>query len=464
MATNYNYFGNLVTSGLVLNLDAAKVDSYPGAGTVWRDISGNGNNGTLTNGPTFTGIGKQAAIVFDGTDDYVTGSVINATTELSVFSFRNPKPRPGSVYPVLIGKWFVTPGDNRSWLIGSQPGGIESVVISSDGTYFNSTIKRYEFSSSFSNNIWSQVGFTFNNGVLIPYLNGAPVNYTASINANITRIHTSSIGYTIGSAQDGAFNLYFSGSVASSQIYNRAISQFEVWQNFNALKGRYGIPDIVTNGLVLNLDAGNPFSYLSGSSGTTWTNTVTVSSSISGTLVNGSVYANGAISFDGVDDRIGTNYSPTSYINTTQIIWYKWNGVNQLKVLSYFGNSGGNGFGLLLNDGSDGGNVGSRISVLYGGTYYNALNTGSLYAQLVSNQWCQLALTRDSSITTLYQNGNLIGSTSRTPNTSASYNFSYGDTTVGAAGNVSNMQFYTRVLSQAEITQNFNALRGRYGI
>jgi hypothetical protein len=58
----------------------------------------------------------------------------------------------------------------------------------------------------------------------------------------------------------------YTGSVYNTQLYNQALSPFQVWQNFNALKGRYGIPDIVTNGLVLNLDAGNPYSYLSGSS------------------------------------------------------------------------------------------------------------------------------------------------------------------------------------------------------
>ena len=179
--------------------------------------------------------------------------------------------------------------------------------------------------------------------------------------------------------------------------------------------------------------------------------------------MNGPVYANGAITFDGVDDRIGINYSPTSYANTTQIIWYKWNGVNQHAVLTYLGSSGGNGFGFYLHDGASGVD-GNRVGVLYGGSFYNALNTGSLYASLTSSQWCQLTITRDSSTTILYQNGNLIGSTSRTPNTTTSYNFSYGDNTAGAAGNVSNVQFYNLVLSATENTQNFNALRGRYGI
>lgn len=44
---------NIVEDGLVLYLDAANKKSYPGSGTVWKDLSGNGNDGTLTNGPTF---------------------------------------------------------------------------------------------------------------------------------------------------------------------------------------------------------------------------------------------------------------------------------------------------------------------------------------------------------------------------------------------------------------------------
>jgi hypothetical protein len=71
MSTIYNYTGGLITEGLVLNLDAAKRDSYPGSGTLWKDLSGNGNNGTLTNGPTYTGVSKDASIIFDGVDDYV---------------------------------------------------------------------------------------------------------------------------------------------------------------------------------------------------------------------------------------------------------------------------------------------------------------------------------------------------------------------------------------------------------
>ena len=56
------------TDGLVLALDTANRKSYPGSGTVWNDLSGNGNNGSLINGPTFNGA-NGGSIVFDGVDD-----------------------------------------------------------------------------------------------------------------------------------------------------------------------------------------------------------------------------------------------------------------------------------------------------------------------------------------------------------------------------------------------------------
>jgi hypothetical protein len=69
MAGRISYYGNIVKDGLILDLDAAKRDSYPGTGTTWNDISGNQNNGTLVNGPTFNS-GNGGSIVFDGVNDY----------------------------------------------------------------------------------------------------------------------------------------------------------------------------------------------------------------------------------------------------------------------------------------------------------------------------------------------------------------------------------------------------------
>ena len=69
---------SIVTDGLILYLDAANKKSYPGSGTVWSDLSGNANTGTLTNGPTFDS-SNNGSINFDGTDDLVECSSISST-------------------------------------------------------------------------------------------------------------------------------------------------------------------------------------------------------------------------------------------------------------------------------------------------------------------------------------------------------------------------------------------------
>jgi hypothetical protein len=59
-----------VNTELVVCLDAGNLKSYVGSGTTWNDLTKNGRNGTLTNGPTFSGA-NGGTIVFDGTNDYV---------------------------------------------------------------------------------------------------------------------------------------------------------------------------------------------------------------------------------------------------------------------------------------------------------------------------------------------------------------------------------------------------------
>lgn len=222
-------------------------------------------------------------------------------------------------------------------------------------------------------------------------------------------------------------------------------------------------PDIVSDGLVLYLDAGSPNSYRT-DFGTTWKDMSGFNNS--GSLINGPTYSTangGSIVFDGTND-----YSPTALINngtnnTTNTIWYKWNGVNQLRVLSYLGDSGTSGMGLLINDGS-GAPTGSRVSVLYGGAYFNAIDTGTTSGVLVSDVYTQISVTRDSTTTKLYQDGVFLGSTTRTPNANNSnLNFSLGHT-LFAAGAVAITMFYNKALSASETLQNYNAQKSRFGL
>jgi hypothetical protein len=236
MATRYNYTGGIVTNGLVLNLDAAKVDSYPGTGTTWNDISGNNNNGTLTNGPTFSGIGKQAAIVFDGTDDYV---VVNNFPQLPVSSSAR-----------TINIWFnpnaLTWQSNINNLFFYGTTGTTGATFGIDFDIYpvmeiytwGGNGKDLMFSSSFAQTGWANIAVTYDGSTSIKiYENGTN---TQTLNL-VSPCNTGNTNVWIGSINPAYQPWYYDGKVSVSQIYNRALSAAEVSQNFNALRGRYGI-------------------------------------------------------------------------------------------------------------------------------------------------------------------------------------------------------------------------------
>jgi len=238
MATRYNYTGGIVTNGLVLNLDAAKVDSYPGTGTTWRDLSGNNNNGTLTNGPTFSGIGKQASIVFDGVDD-----TVNMGTS-SIF-------QPSSITFCMWVKRTATWGAG-SCLFWAKPNGdytgtgfyVEPVspnfsnsTLIVCNSYPNYLRLDVDGNTTFTLNTPVYFCFTLSGGVGAMYVNG--VSKTITTQGTPTISNTSDTKYIMSNSP--SYATYTPGAVYSTQIYNRALSAAEVSQNFNALRGRYGI-------------------------------------------------------------------------------------------------------------------------------------------------------------------------------------------------------------------------------
>ena len=238
MATNYNYFGGIVTNGLVLDLDAAKVASYPGTGTSWNDISGNNNNGTLTNGPTFSGIGKQASIVFDGVDDYV-----NDVGNVSAFSFIQ------NTGIFTIGMWIKPAVLNKThYFLGNTPTSVEKGFYygfnSSNGLRFdimrgnNSAVLIFTAASFISTTDWVNITAVGNGSTVTLYKNGSSFQTSTGMSNFPTGDSTRVLNV-------GRITSYssetFQGSISVSQIYSRTLSAAEVSQNFNALRGRYGI-------------------------------------------------------------------------------------------------------------------------------------------------------------------------------------------------------------------------------
>ncbi len=229
-----NSLNGLVKNGLILALDAGRTLSYPGSGTTWTDLSGNGTNATLVNGPTYETT-NGGYINFDGTNDYASSAISLLSSSMTVeITFRI-----------------------------NAFGSFKDVAVLDDGTN-ELLFELGGFNTIPNTNGYLRYYATYAGGV------GDITNSLASSSQYIldSRIHTSVL--TVGSSLatsyfDGV--LQGSGSVTENKtftrfvlandllrssracncriyqvkIYNRALTEAEVRQNFNALRGRYGI-------------------------------------------------------------------------------------------------------------------------------------------------------------------------------------------------------------------------------
>jgi hypothetical protein len=466
MAGRIAYLGNIATQGLVLNLDAAIKGSYPGTGTTWTDVSNNGNNGTLTNGPTFSSV-DYGSIVFDGTNDYVD-TPYTTPIGLGGFSYSTWVNFTSSQIGGIVVKRIGSPTFEQLSLsvAGDSNGNTTGSKFIFNDVQNISNLRLGITSGSYNDGRWHNVTLTRTSTTTTMYVEGAPTVTITSAPLNLSTATKLFVGRSGDNQTIGG--IPFSGSIALAQVYNQSLTQFQVWQNFNAYKSRYGIPDIVTDGLVLNLDAGNPYSYLSGSSGTSWANTVVVSSSLSGSLLNGARYSNGAMVFDGVDDECNLGNILFNSASATTIDM--WVNIPSMAVNRYITGKGSAGDGIytficITGPGPSGG--GSSYIRFAMGNQSGSTSTNIEYSNLNWNQWYNFTFTYDGSFVRGYQNavlptssslsGNLYTTTSPIQLASSKYGSQ-------AACIISNYKIYNRALSQAEITQNFNALRGRYGI
>lgn len=215
----------IVSDGLALTLDAGNTKSYPGSGTTWSDIKG--NNGTLTNGPTYSS-DNGGFIVFDGTDDYIDVSgtesfnaPLSINFTLSIW-----------VYPTKTGNWQGVFTKNRS--TGTQVG----LFLSSSNEFV------FGFSGSGGNLIGSS--FSTNTWYHIVLVQAANTSRKIYINGSLDITKTSSFGTTSSGSetfrlgQASGVNEYFGGRISNASIYNnKALTASEVLKNYNSLKGRY---------------------------------------------------------------------------------------------------------------------------------------------------------------------------------------------------------------------------------
>lgn len=232
--TRWEYMPDIVRTGLVLNLDAGEPSSYPGSGTTWTDLSGSGNNGTLTNGPTYSSE-NGGNIVFDGTDDFVSypsrldvGNTftlnfwIRPTTKTRQTIFSNSYP-----YSTNKGFFMCCPGNNANDMFLSL-GQDQKVVISSAGSISNNTIQMITAVANGSSSLMRL------------YVNSREISsYATQNDANITLQYDT--GVFVTGKRDITSSDTLNSTVYNLSIYNRALTATEIQQNFNALRGRFGL-------------------------------------------------------------------------------------------------------------------------------------------------------------------------------------------------------------------------------
>jgi hypothetical protein len=254
MAIAYNT--SVVRNGLVLHLDAANRKSYPGTGTVWNDLSGNNENFTLYNSPTFS-TNNSGELLFSGSTDYARVTSSNAIDSLSANGsievwFRTISNTLGVQYARLISFSDATgTGSDSTSTQGTNRDFSNFVcLVKNDtaetlGVWYKNSPSAFGPSTLVNTNTYFQAVITWltngSNMTFNFYLNGSNTN-TSTVAQ--TGYGTTGSTITIGQNCAGALtNPLENGSCAFStvRLYNRSLAATEIRQNFEALRGRYGI-------------------------------------------------------------------------------------------------------------------------------------------------------------------------------------------------------------------------------
>ena len=226
-------------------------------------------------------------------------------------------------------------------------------------------------------------------------------------------------------------------------------------------------PDIIQEGLIWHLDAGNPSSY--SGTGTTWTD---LKGSYNGTLTNGAVYdsdGGGNIQFDGIDDYVSTPITNSlrsiTGTRSTLAFWFKTDVVSvRQDLLADYTSAGSNESCRIEVNGY--GFSGSKL----GGIINSSATNGLVFtpSAISASTWYYAVILFDGTDAKLYVNNVLQDTTAMTERGSDGT----GGVSIGRAGdynglymdgNIAQVQCYNRALDATEIEANYNVHKARYG-
>lgn len=228
---------SVVQDGLLFYLDAGNPTSYPGSGTTWTDLSGNGNNFTLVNSPTFVSNGAASAFSFVPESFHSADSVssINLQRNWTLEGWINVNSFGGTLF-TNIRAFF-----GQGAVVG---GGGLSLEARNGSWYYQFYASDWDVPPGPTPGIWYHVAFTY---VHTPspyireiYVNGVQLsnndNYGQYGGTGVFRIGT---GYS-SDPFPGFSGGRFYGEIAVARGYSKVLTASEVLQNYNVEKSRYG--------------------------------------------------------------------------------------------------------------------------------------------------------------------------------------------------------------------------------
>jgi hypothetical protein len=233
----------IVTNGLVLCLDAANSKSYPGTGTTWYDLISPTYNSTIFNGTSYTSNNK-GVFVFDGVNDYIRTNVFGKDIVTAQSNFTMSCWVKFTSIPVV---------ESSGTIFGAF--NYDGYGIRWDSTLSSMTVG-YQMRARLTNtivgnsvvvpiNTWIYLAFVYSatSNLSRFYVDGELMLSAGAISGNFdTTLNTIYLSMGLNTvASGGNPPAYFPGEFSQCQMYNKELTLSEVQQNFNALRGRFGI-------------------------------------------------------------------------------------------------------------------------------------------------------------------------------------------------------------------------------
>jgi hypothetical protein len=222
----------IVTSGLILYLDAHNPASYPATGTTWTDLSSSSNNVSLINGPSYDSTNRYS-ILFDGMNDYAAKTTfINTGQDFTVSVWMYPTLLGSTQTNLIANSYNYTSGNG--WFLCTDAVGVSNSFFLSLG---RDNIIKASSANSVSINTWNYLTAVVKNGgqYIDLYKNGVLISGATTDNGAYT-INYNYNDFSVGGGNKNSFK----GNIGATQLYNRTLTADEILQNFNTLKVRYG--------------------------------------------------------------------------------------------------------------------------------------------------------------------------------------------------------------------------------